>query len=592
MSLQTQGFPTHIGGAEVIKVISGKKYQGDPHFQGMLDRNEYLYHEDDRAYHLKLMSAWGSRGRESYSLVAKLLEDASKIEVNGFFGSIEMEKPFYNTREGLRTVASTVKEAGDFPGADESEFPIILSEKAYPGDILCADPAGDAPALFVTSSEASTLTGEGWYTMVTLTTGQQEDVYDASLLEAGINYYKLDHKGVEYTTQFTGVDIPTGAPAGVVKARFRLGGIRGVEGYVTGFADAIKAGFPAVDGKEDATQRAIKEFQDKYANGNSAADFVVFGDKKDLPNASACTLMEFLVEKTLAKRTETSLIWMKPGQIKGANGAINYLNEGLWHQMRRGKVITIPHYMGITRAHIQEAVEYVFRNDDQMDWTEREIVFEAGKIAEQNLLQIFQTEVSQRLSEMVQSGYYQVLFGDRGLLPERLMDKIVTGSSLDELEFNSLLRFTKVRLMGIAGSVTFRLNPAFNYLAGSPTGFKGTFPGGLDWTAHSLAIFDIRNQKYSNNGKYIKTDTGLDKHVKANFNLVVPAGGMTYKGFENGRWDRGKTSNIAATSRLIGQGFWAFNASALLALRPEDIVLMELGKGARRAGFNPGMFNM
>jgi len=590
MSLQTQGLPTHIGGAEVIAVVSGKKFGKNPHFQGMLDRNEYLYHEDSNAYHLRLMSAWGMRGKESYSLIAKLLEDASKIEVNGFFGEVVVEKPFYDVKQGLRTVASTVKEAGDFPGMDESEFPIITSEKLYPGDIITADPSGDSPQLVVVSSDASTLTGEGWYTLVRLTTGRQEDVYDASLLEAGINYYKIDHKGVEYTTQFSGVDIPTGAPAGLLKAKFKLGGIRGVEGYVTAFADAIKAGLIAENGQDDSTQKAIKAFQDKYANGDSNANFVVFGEKTDLPNMRACTLMEFLVEKTLNKRTETSLIWMKPGQIRSANGAINYLNEGLWSQLRRGKVITIPHYMGITKAHIQEAVDYVFRNDPEMDWREREVVFEAGKLAEQNLLLIFQNEVNARLSEMIQSGYFQVLFGDRGLLSDNLKHKVVTGAKLDELEFNSLLRFTKVSLLGIAGKVTFRLNPAFNHLAGNPADFKGMFPGGLDWTAHTLAIFDVRNQKYSNNTKYVKSDTGLDKHVAANINLVVPEGGMTYKGFENGRWDRGKASNIASSSRLLGQGFWAFNSSAVLVLRPEDVVLMELGRGARRTGYVPGMY--
>lgn len=34
-------------------------------------------------------------------------------------------------------------------------------------------------------------------------------------------------------------------------------------------------------------------------------------------------------------------------------------NEGLWHQLRKAK--TVP-YEGITKQHIKEAVEYVFRN--------------------------------------------------------------------------------------------------------------------------------------------------------------------------------------------------------------------------------------
>jgi len=62
---------------------------------------------------------------------------------------------------------------------------------------------------------------------------------------------------------------------------------------------------------------------------------------------------------------------------------------------------------------------------------------------------------------------------------------------------------------------------------------------------------------------------------------------MTYKGQENGRWDRGKTSGIISSSKVIGQGFWAFNASAQWMPYPENVVIIELSKGARRAGMVP-----
>ena len=66
---------------------------------------------------------------------------------------------------------------------------------------------------------------------------------------------------------------------------------------------------------------------------------------------------------------------------------------------------------------------------------------------------------------------------------------------------------------------------------------------------------------------------------------------MVYKGSENGRWDRGKTQNIVSSSRVIGQGFWAFNSSAVWIPYPENIVMIELSKGARRSGYTSTMYN-
>ena len=48
MSVQRQNFPTHINGEEIIKIVQGKKYGTRSNtFQGMLDRNEYLYNEEE-----------------------------------------------------------------------------------------------------------------------------------------------------------------------------------------------------------------------------------------------------------------------------------------------------------------------------------------------------------------------------------------------------------------------------------------------------------------------------------------------------------------------------------------------------------------
>lgn len=587
MNVQRQNFPTHINGEEIISIVQGKKYSTRAAtFQGMLDRNEYLFNEEDNRYHLGLLSSWGMQGKESYPMITKLLEKGSELKVSGFFGEFTYDKPFYDPRQGMRTIASTVNEAGDYPGIDESEFDIILSEKCYPGDIIGTDLYGDEDQLYVLGCEASELNGEGWRTTVTLTTSSAGKSYNPSLLETNINYYKINHAGVEYTTQFTGVDMPTGNPSGVLRAKFSLGGIRGVEGYVTGYADALKTGLNAVDGKDVESERAMAALRDKYASGDNSANTVIFGNKEDIPGLRATSLMEFLVERTLMKRTATSHMWQRNGRIKSTNGAITYLNEGMWHQLRRGKIITIPKIMGITKAHIAEAVNYTYRNNPTLPWEEREIVFEGGKLAQDNLLLLFQNEIQQQMNVLMASGYFTVLFGNQGLLSENLRTSLVKGNSLNELEIASLLRFTAVPLIGIAGKVSIKHNPALDHLSGNSTDFRAQLPNGVDWTSHSLIIWDVKSQEYSNNNKGIDGVVGDQAtKIKDNLYIVRPEDGMVYKGSENGRWDKGKTSNIVSSSRMIGQGFWAFNSSAVWMPYPENVVMIELSKGARRSGY-------
>lgn len=587
MNVQRQNFPTHIHGEEIISIVQGKKYSTrSASFQGMLDRNEYLFNEEDNRYHLGLLASWGMQGKESYPMITKLLEKGSELKVKGFFGEFTYDKPFYDPRQGLRVISPTVEEAGDYPGIDESEFDIILSEKCYPGDILGTDLYGDEDQLYVIGCEASELNGQGWRTTVTLTTSSAGKSYNPSLLDTGVSYYKINHAGVEYTTQFTGVDMPSGNPTGTMRAKFTLGGIRGVEGYVTAFADAMKTGLNAVDGKDVESERAMSAMRDKYANGDNSANTVIFGNKEDVPGLRASSLMEFLVERTLMKRTATSHMWQRNGRIKSSNGAITYLNEGMWHQLRRGKIITVPKFMGINKGHIADAVNYVYRNNPTLPWEEREIVFEGGKLAQDNLLLLFQNEIQQQLNVLMTSGYFTVLFGDRGLLSDNLRTSLVKGDSLNNLEIASLLRFTSVPLIGIAGKVSIKYNSALDHLAGNAIEFKGQFPNGVDWTSHSLVIWDITSQEYSNNKKGVDGVVGGDATtIKDNLYVVRPEDGMVYKGSENGRWDKGKTANVVSSSREMSQGFWAFNSSAVWMPYPENVVMIELSKGARRAGY-------
>lgn len=598
-----QNFPEFLNGERIIQIVNARKegILDSRTFQGILDNTEYIFNRKSSEYHLGLLQTWGMQSKERVSMIAKVLERGSEILVDGFFGSFTYDKAFFEPKKGFRTVRSTADEVGPRPGIDETPFHIVLSQRCYPGDILAADLYGDERQLYVIDCEASELNGEGWRTVVQLTSADPSDYYNPALLESDITYTKLDHIGVEHTDRFTGVDGFDANPTGYVRAEIRLGGIRGVEGMVTGFADALtltsaKNSQMATANYDTSVEKAMREFQAKYAGGDSDATTVIYGDdrksektgKADPSKIKATSLMEFLVERTLARRTESSHMWNKQGQIRNVNGAIGYISEGVYHQMKRGKVITFPKYMGITKAHILEAVEYLFKNNPDLDWQEREVVFEVGSLAEKNMLLIFQDEVKQQLSALQANGQLMsFLFGNDGVLSDKLKNGLVTGSSLNELELSSFVRFTSVTLMGIAGKVSFKVNKSFDNRFGNPVEFRGMFENGKDWTSHSMIIWDVTKSEYSNNIKGITGGTnvsGGDVKINHNLYLVRPKQGMTYKGHSNGRWDRGKTEGIISSHSYIGQEFWAFNSSRMWIPYPDRCIIIEMSPGARRIG--------
>lgn len=597
-----QNIPEFLNGEEIIKIVNARKdgflTGGNAStFQGMLDRNEYLFREKEDRYHLGLLEAWGMQTVEHSSMIGKLLNRGSEILVNGFFGEFTYDKPFFEPKKQLRTTKSTADDAGDFPGMEETEFPIVLSEKVYYGEILGTDLYDGQSAQLIVVEDA-VAEGDGWRAKVTLTSGQSADYYNKALLEKDINYYRINHTVVEYDTKFRGVSDFNVNPTGYVQARFKLGGVRGVEGTVTGFADIMNQAkenkVPMVQ-NDGSLDNAMRKFQNKYANGDSEATTVIFGNKdyikntQDLSKLRATSLMELLVEKTLMQITDTSHMWQKRGVVRSKNGANAYLNEGVYYQMKRGKVITIPKYMGITKAHINEAVNYLFKGND-MPWDQREVVFEVGTLAEQNLLLLFQDEINQQLLTFVNNPLYKIMLGDRGLLNPDLAKNIITGSDLNNLEFKNLIRFKAVTLLGIAGRVTFKVNKALDYMYGDSNYGASAFQNGKSWTSHSMFIWDVTDSQYSNNMKGINGATnkeGGDVKVKDNLYLIRPKQGMTFKGHANGRWDKGKTSEIISSHSFIGQEFWAFNSSAEWVPYPERCIIIELAPGARRRGFTP-----
>ena len=95
MLAQTTGLPSKYNGYEIISIVEGNKALSGLNastFQGMIDRNELLYQEDNAKYHLGYLGTWGNHTKETFPMISKLLEKGSEILVDGFFGSFTFDK--------------------------------------------------------------------------------------------------------------------------------------------------------------------------------------------------------------------------------------------------------------------------------------------------------------------------------------------------------------------------------------------------------------------------------------------------------------------------------------------------------------------
>jgi hypothetical protein len=529
------------------------------------------YSEDPDKNHLGLMSLWGQQAQASYPMYRELLQSKSVIEVNGFDGGFTYDIPVKDFK-GVYTTRDMSFQA--YPGLDGGEFKIVLSTEYTTGDILSND-VEFGQQIVVSGSDPVQKMGDGFEHTVKLVDNDKETWFMAGNLSKGISYFKLNHVVFgESGTNFSHVDMID--TVGKMRCEFNLGSIRGVEAYVTGMAD--KKSF-------SGATAAAKDYINTLAEeASSLGELAVLTNTKmsggvkkpDMSTARIGTTMEFLVHRELEKLTAQALLFQKAGTIRDSNGTAR-LNEGLWHQLRRGTIIKYGRPGGITRNHLKEAAEYIFRANPDKPIIERKIKFRAGKFAYQNILAIIKDEVQ---SQNAGLNAAMLTAPHSTFLPK----SPVSGTDLMNLGYDPI-RFTRT-LLGDIGHVEVVEDTSLNQQPMSDRLQKGMHPGKVAHTAYSLVIWDVEDQQYSNNAE-LPTGTKLikDGTNKSNIFLVKPEGEMTYWGSSNGRYNVRHAGDIVASHKQMGQEFWAYNSIGIWVRDLTKFIMIELDERARK-GFN------
>jgi len=552
----------------IVNFKSKSEVQSISGYQDMASMSSW-YKQDPDKYNLGLITLWGQQSMTSYPMYEELLAKKAVMEVNGDNGTFTYEIAIKDSGKCM-TVRDTSSQ--QYAGIDNSNFKIVLNKRHAPGTILSTD-LMFGEQIVVTDEEESRQVAEGFEHTVKMTSNDKNAQYDPNLLVKGIQYFKVGHHIFgEYGTNYETVDLvdtPT-----TMTCMFQLGNISGAEAYVTGKADR-----QSFSGAATSTKNYMDDLmgeldaRGEYALITDVSNIGAGGKVKSVKGMRIGSTMQMLVHREHHKSVASMILFQKAGTYRGSNG-VSKFNEGILHQIRRGKIIQYGRPMGIKRNHLKEAIEYVFRNNPNLPDVDRRIQFNGGKYAVENVYEIFKEEINQQME--IENKFY----GDAMMLPK----SPVSGSSLTELR-KEAIRFTTVFIPGL-GNLTIKEEPALNSYPGADRFQKGMHQGGLAHTAYSLVIWDVADQAYSNNKQLPKGAQLVNGgDFGSNLYIVKPEGPMTYWGSENGRYDNMSASDIVSSSKYQVQSFWIYSLCAAWVKDLSRYVIIELQPNARK-GFN------
>lgn len=567
MSYSSQNIPTIRQGNEMIAFMSGKDVSR--YFDGSMDNAslEMWYQEDPMNNHLGLMTYWNKQRRSrSLSLFDNLLTERSVIEVNGEDGSFTYDV------EVERDTGCYVEEDGTYQhnaGIDGSIFYVTLNREFAPGTVLTYDDQDGMQFIIYDGEEEVEPTGTGGFKHpVQLVTNNKRASFPTQYLAKGTEYFVVSHASPEYGTKLAKVEMPS--TPDTQRFEFRLGSVSGTETWVTATADRKSLKDGVLTASSEQYRDKLLDEMDRYGLG----EFLVRMDlgangKPNYNSANIGSTLEYLTKRELHKLMGTKLMFQRAATIKSGNGVI-HLNEGLWRQIQRG--YTIEYGYEIKREHISLAAEYVFQNSD-VHVRDRNIKFKCGTYAYENVLEIFKEEVTQQLSNA------SSLLGNDMLIPNPV------SGPLDSLELKPAT-FKKVFLPTI-GNVEIELDTSLDYGGRMDRFARGSHQHGKSWTAYSMIIWDASSSEYSNRGQGLPEGTSLveNGNSRANVYLVKPEGEMFYSGRDQGRYSDRSNSDILASYKYRGVGYWTYCSGDIWVKDPSKFVTIQLNKQARK-GFN------
>jgi len=418
---------------------------------------------------LGMLNLFENSGIVNVPFISDALRNNDKIYVNGIRGSFDYEIAM----EIDKPVVVQDVEEGTHLGIDGSTFCIKLSHPYSPGDILTYDPV-DGVQVHVSEDSETIDEGDGFVHTVELVTRDRKKWFPKSKLTPGTQFCKIDHSAGEFSTQFSAPDV-AGLNQNKVKLQYTLGDFRGVQVGYSAYSEAI-----SVNGKE-ASHLTERINRMKHAYGGNDYFFVANTDKKgDIIKGSMRVqpILEALAMAELMKLTAMGMMFNQGATLTGINGS-KVVNEGLYHQLRRGHRFTYSNINEL-RSYIQDAADVIY-NGTNIQIHDRKLVFKAGFDAYTLVRKMFKEEFKNTVPVHI----------DQDALPVNALE----GKDRYNLEYKSYA-IGSAFLNGI-GHVKVEHDPSLDYDQLGDYLERG-YNAGRSKRSWTLVMWDITDSMYSN----------------------------------------------------------------------------------------------
>ena len=562
MSGNNFGVKQSINGDSVIGFTSAEKLQ----LNGMIDAprlSTYLMDDAGQAHkkHLGLINLMATTHKVNLPFMRDLFVNSAVLEVEPgqtitYDLAVDRTEPFCQTMEDT-------SDERDYPGIDGTIFPIVLSQEFTKGDILTYDPVyGDQ--IHVSNAHEVEQVGENFKHWVLYGTNDKSKWFPKDKLKPGIAYLKVGHIIGEHETDASTITMQRN-PSGTITCEYLLGDPRMVETSYTSKASRMSS--PGLSSFSEKMRDDVQRQLD--AMGGKAAAMMYWGklglDGKSIKPSTVKigTTLEYLSLMELARMEAYSLLFAKAATIRTATGTKS-INEGVWHQLRRGKLIKYSRPGGITFNQIHEAASYIYKNSN-IPIMERKIKFKVGSMAWANLMLLFREEVVQQLT-----GLPSNLLGS-----DATIKGVITGD-LQNLHMNAI-RFKSVIVPGI-GHIEAELDETLDYQPLADRRSADFYGHGFAHTSYSMVIWDATSTEYTNVETKVKGANLVEGGTKsANIYYIKPEGSHVVYGYEQGRMaNREQTSYVQSSLKNMGRTFWATSHSGALVLDTTRFVVIEL----------------
>ena len=552
-----------LNGDRVIGFTKSKELKSSL-FVDSAQVSTYLLDEEDSVRkHLGMIDLYKTTHETVIPMMEDLFGNARVLEVPEG-GSVTYDLPVEQKR-GRCYTTKDLSEKYEYPGYDQTVFELALSMEFQPGDILTYD-MQDGDNVQVSMDIPTRQDGDSFIHSVTLATMDPEESFDKTYLKDGHEWFKVSNKTPELGENFSGINMQTD-PFGSITCEFLMPDVRTVETFVT-----RKGGAMSANGFRQTTESFMENVKrNQIANQlTSGNDAFIMGDVLnggiDKGSARVGTTLEYLMLMEISMMEAYEIMFAKASTIKTSRGNTRTA-EGLWHTMRRGKIIRYTEATGITKNHLEELSQYIYKNSN-VEPSKRVIMLKAGWGAYQEVMNLIQREAINQ-GEAIPS----ILKGTDGQATNKLYQ-----GSLDNLEMG-LVQVKTVTFPSI-GKVIVEHDISMDYKPFADRFSAGTYAHGKNKYSYSLVAYDLMSSKYSNVNEVVKGAKVMEGgDTQANIYYVKKEGEpvITY-GYEQGRQAdiNGGTANVMSSIKKMGKSMWAISDSAGLMLDPGRYCTIEI----------------